>query len=55
MTIAINNPFDIRPGQDIKEIELVQNNVLIKTWRGDVWRVTIEWDGHPVIEYVQHG
>lgn len=47
--IAENWP---RSGQDIVEVELKENNVYIQAKNGDIWRVSIEWDGLPVIECV---
>lgn len=44
-----------RTGQDIRSTELKENNVYIKTARGDVWRVWIDWNGQPLIELVEQG
>lgn len=48
------NPLDWpRTGQDIESAELKENNVYIKSARGDTWRVWINWDGQPLIELVE--
>ena len=53
MTIKIKSHYAPRFGQDIKEVEFRENNVLIETAHGDLWRVSIEFDGQPVIELIE--
>jgi len=41
-----------RPGESIKKVELLHDNVLIYTLLDQIWRVWIDFDGVPRFERV---